>query len=155
MHQPNCLYESYMSHQHNKAFCVYLFVPCAWPLMHVPKHSQTLFTNNLALLVSRLKYAGRTIPCADQLCAFAIFHIYLHLGYCFSSKRYNTIMKMYAADRLTMLGPRPIIASLSLGATRTFRIRHQALQSDKNAPTGTSQGAFACIAVLLQCMTNR
>ncbi|KAL3152126.1 hypothetical protein ABBQ32_001224 [Trebouxia sp. C0010 RCD-2024] len=32
------------------------------------------------------------------------------------------------ADRLTMLGPRPIIASLSLGATRTFRLRCMAAQ---------------------------
>lgn len=33
-----------------------------------------------------------------------------------------------AVDRLTMLGPRPIIASLSLGATRTFRLRCMAAQ---------------------------
>ncbi|KAL3142716.1 hypothetical protein ABBQ38_003017 [Trebouxia sp. C0009 RCD-2024] len=32
------------------------------------------------------------------------------------------------ADRLTMLGPRPIIASVSLGATRTFRLRCMATQ---------------------------
>ena len=31
-----------------------------------------------------------------------------------------------AADRLTMLGPRPVIASLSLGATRTFRMKNMA-----------------------------
>ena len=37
------------------------------------------------------------------------------------------------ADRLTMLGPRPIIASLSLGATRTFRVRCQAQQQDSSA----------------------
>ena len=30
------------------------------------------------------------------------------------------------ADKLTQLGPRPIIASLSLGATRTFRLRYVA-----------------------------
>ncbi|DBB16361.1 TPA: hypothetical protein ACH3X3_014656 [Trebouxia sp. C0006] len=34
------------------------------------------------------------------------------------------------ADRLTMLGPRPIIASLSLGATRIFRIRCMTPQAD-------------------------
>lgn len=146
-----------MSHQ-NKAFCVYLRISVCAMCLAIDACAQAFSNvvhNNLALTVSRLKYAGRTIPCADQLCAFAMFQIYLHLGYCSSSKRYNTIMKMYAADRLTMLGPRPIIASLSLGATRTFRIRHQALQSDKHAPTGTSQGALACVAVLLQCMTNR
>ena len=32
------------------------------------------------------------------------------------------------SDRLTMLGPRPVIASLSLGATRTFRLRCMAAQ---------------------------
>lgn len=35
---------------------------------------------------------------------------------------------MPTADRLTMLGPRPVIASLSLGATRTFRLRCMAAQ---------------------------
>lgn len=37
---------------------------------------------------------------------------------------FPTILKMAdMPDRMTLLGPRPIIASLSLGATRTFRLR--------------------------------
>lgn len=35
-------------------------------------------------------------------------------------------------DRLTMLGPRPVIASLSLGATRTFRLRCLASQDTQS-----------------------
>ncbi len=37
------------------------------------------------------------------------------------------------ADRLTMLGPRPIIASLSLGARRTFRLKCMAQKADSTA----------------------
>ena len=36
------------------------------------------------------------------------------------------------ADRLTMLGPRPVIASLSLGATRTFRMHCMAAQDTQS-----------------------
>ena len=56
-----------------------------------------------------------------------------------------------------MLGPRPVIASLSLGATRTFRIKSMAPQADSSiqpsssssgqqellaSPAGTAQGSF-------------
>ena len=38
----------------------------------------------------------------------------------------------FTTDRLTMLGPRPVIASLSLGATRTFRLRCMAAQDTQS-----------------------
>ena len=50
-------------------------------------------------------------------------------------------LTVWLADRLTMLGPRPIIASLSLGATRTFRIRSMAPEADCTAqPDSCSSG---------------
>lgn len=45
------------------------------------------------------------------------------------------------ADRLTMLGPRPVIASLSLGATRTFRMRCQAREPHQNSSSHGAQDA--------------
>ena len=85
--------------------------------------------------------------CVPAECTPVLYKSLLHV--------FSSSVQMHAADRLTMLGPRPIIASLSLGATRTFRIRHQALQSGKNAPTETLQGAFISFAMLLQYMSDR
>lgn len=41
------------------------------------------------------------------------------------------------ADRLTLLGVRPIIASLSLGATRLFRIRRAVAAADNGTAAAT------------------
>lgn len=49
----------------------------------------------------------------------------MHFG---SISNRGTACCVGTVDRLTMLGPRPVIASLSLGATRTFRLRCMATQ---------------------------
>jgi hypothetical protein len=65
---------------------------------------------------------------------------------------------MSVVDRITPLGKRPTIASLSLGATRTFRLKRAA----RDAPAGASTqaagirfvltSAILTGALLLQCV---
>ena len=45
------------------------------------------------------------------------------------------------ADKLTQLGPRPTIASLSLGATRTFRLRPAAERGSRGRKSSHGQKA--------------
>ncbi|KAL2915011.1 hypothetical protein HK105_205555 [Polyrhizophydium stewartii] len=46
-------------------------------------------------------------------------------------------------DKLTYIGARPVIASLTLGASRTFRIRRLALPPDLPAPTEAASDAVS------------
>ena len=62
------------------------------------------------------------------------------ISYCVHSSRHPA----RRADRLTVLGIRPIIASLSLGATRKFRIHNEAAKPPKSqgrAPTSSRASA--------------
>ena len=58
-----------------------------------------------------------------------------------ASCRALTITTLRDADRLTMLGPMCIIASLSIGATRTFRIRRVAAPDQPHGSTSSSEPA--------------
>ena len=56
----------------------------------------------------------------------------------FCSKASCRVLRCHA-DRITPLGKRPTIASLSLGATRTFRLRRAATADDTETPEQKQQ----------------